>query len=453
MKKVLLIIDDDLGIQKQLKWGVENVEQVEFATDRISGLKKAKLISPQVVLLDLGLPPDETNASEGIAALEELLAFDPHIKVIVVTGNNEKENALKTIDTGAYDFYQKPIELDEINLILQRAFHLAELEDENRRLAKKSLYLDNVIGNSEQLIKAKGLAKKVAGTNISVLLQGESGTGKEVFASYLHEVSGRIDQPFIAINCASIPENLLESELFGYEKGAFTGAIKTTKGKIEHANGGTLFLDEIGDMPLPLQVKLLRFLQEREIERVGGRVSIPVDVRVICATHRNVMQQVEEGNFREDLFYRIGEITINIPALRDRGNDVVLLATHFIDMYCKEHDVQHKRLTDEAKAALMAHRWPGNIRELQNKIKSAVVIAEGTTIGPDDLMLFAALSEEECKLPALKEVREKAECKAIIEAFNYAEGNMSKTAELLNVTRPTLYTLINKYSLGLVKES
>ena len=285
------------------------------------------------------------------------------------------------------------------------------------------------------------------------LKQGESGTGKEVFASYLHEVSGRIDQPFIAINCASIPENLLESELFGYEKGAFTGAIKTTKGKIEHANGGTLFLDEIGDMPLPLQAKLLRFLQEREIERVGGRVSIPVDVRVICATHRNVMQQVEEGNFREDLFYRIGEITINIPALRDRGNDVVLLATHFIDVYCKENDIQLKKLTDEAKAALMAHRWPGNIRELQNKIKSAVVIADSTAIGPDDLMLFGSLDVNECKLPTLKEVRERAESKAIIEAFNYAEGNMSKAAELLSITRPTLYTLINKYSLGLVKES
>ena len=446
MSDTILVVDDDLGIQKQLKWSLTDFNVV-FADDRSSAIAQLRRFEPKVVTLDLGLPPDPANASEGLKTLEEILALAPNTKVIVVTGNNDKENALKAIDFGAYDFYQKPIDSDTIKLLINRALNLAKLEDENRILAKTRPAMGRIIGNSDAIQTVMRKAEKIAGTDISTLLLGESGTGKEVFARTIHEHSPRKDQPFVAINCASIPENLLESELFGYEKGAFTGANKTTVGKIETAQGGTLFLDEIGDMPIGLQAKMLRFLQERVIERVGGRNEIPVGIRVICATHRDIQTMVGEETFREDLFYRIGEIPINIPPLRDREQDIVLLARTFLNQYREEFNAKAKSFSDGAIRAMLAHRWPGNIRELQNKLKSAVIMSEGTVIQADDLGLLEPSEDFESEILNLREVREQAESKAIRKAYQRADKNMSKTAELLGVTRPTLYSLIDKYHL------
>ncbi len=450
MTDTVLIVDDDLGIQKQLKWSLTEYNLV-FADDRPSAIAQLRRHEPSVVTLDLGLPPDPANASEGLAALEEILALAPNTKVIVVTGNNEKEHALKAIDMGAYDFYQKPIDSDTMQLLVNRAANLAKLEHENRILAKRRSGMQRIVGNSESIQAVVRKAEKIAGTDISTLLLGESGTGKEVFARSIHEHSPRKEEPFVAINCASIPETLLESELFGYEKGAFTGANKTTLGKIETAQGGTLFLDEIGDMPIGLQAKMLRFLQERVIERVGGRTEIPVDIRVICATHRNLQDMVAKETFREDLYYRIGEIPIMIPPLRERDQDIVLLAKTFLNQYRDEFNAKAKSFSEGAVRAMLAHSWPGNIRELQNKLKAAVIMAEGTVIQADDLGLMDAGTEEEPEILNLREAREMAESKAIRRAYRSADKNMSKAAELLGVTRPTLYSLIEKYHLEDIK--
>ncbi|MFC3120970.1 PEP-CTERM-box response regulator transcription factor [Agaribacter flavus] len=449
MEKIL-VVDDDLGIQKQLKWALKGVEVV-FAGDRSSAIAQLRRFEPSVVTLDLGLPPDPTNASEGLQALTDILQLAPNTKVVVVTGNDDKENALRAIELGAYDYYQKPIDTDTINLIIQRALHLSALEDENRALSKSSASMGRIIGNSDAILGAARKAEKIAQTDISALLLGESGTGKEVFARSIHECSSRKDKKFVAINCASIPENLLESELFGYEKGAFTGANKTTLGKIELAQGGTLFLDEIGDMPIGLQAKMLRFLQERVIERVGGRQEIPVDVRVVCATHRDLHEMVKQETFREDLFYRVGEISILIPPLRDRDDDIILLAKTFLNQYKEEYSAKVKGFSDDAINAMRAHSWKGNIRELQNKLKSSVVLAEGALITADDLGLFVTEEEADTRVFNLREVREIAETKAIRRAYMQAEQNVSKTAELLGVTRPTLYSLIDKYRLDELK--
>jgi two-component system NtrC family response regulator len=451
MNKVL-VVDDDLGIQKQLKWALSDFDVV-FAGDRQSTISQLRRFEPSVVTLDLGLPPDPDNASEGLQALQEILSLAPLTKVIVVTGNNDKENALKAISMGAYDFYQKPIDSDTINILIQRALNLTRLENENRLLSTTKPSMGRIIGNSEAIQGISRKAEKIASTDITTLLLGESGTGKEVFARSIHEHSQRKDNNFVAINCASIPENLLESELFGYEKGAFTGANKTTIGKVETAKGGTLFLDEIGDMPLGLQAKMLRFLQERVIERVGGRSEISVDVRVICATHRDLPGMVKDETFREDLYYRVGEISILIPPLRDRDEDVVLLARTFLNQYKEEYGTKVKGFSDQAIKAMLAHKWPGNIRELQNKLKSAVVLAEGALIEPDDLGLSLSSDETEQTTLNLREVRELAESKAIRRAFHQSEQNMSRTAELLGVTRPTLYALIDKYRLDDLKNS
>ena len=449
-KGKVLVVDDDLGIQKQLKWALTDFEVV-FAGDRESAIVQLRRFEPNVVTLDLGLPPDPTNASEGLLALQEILSLAPHTKVIVVTGNNDKENALEAIKLGAYDFYQKPIESEIINLLIQRALNLAILEHENRMLSKSHVSMGSIVGNSDSLLAASRKAEKIAQTDITTLLLGESGTGKEVFARSIHSHSQRKDKVFVAINCASIPENLLESELFGYEKGAFTGANKTTVGKIETAQGGTLFLDEIGDMPIGLQAKMLRFLQERMIERIGGRSEIPVDVRVICATHRGLTDMVKEQTFREDLYYRISEISIILPPLRDRGDDVVLLGKTFLNMYIQEYKSKVKGFSKQAINAMLNHPWPGNIRELQNKLKSAVVLAEGNYIEADDLALSDTEAKVEEAIFNLREVRENAESKAIRNAFYKAEQNMSKAAELLGITRPTLYSLMDKYHLEELK--
>ncbi|REL28571.1 PEP-CTERM-box response regulator transcription factor [Thalassotalea euphylliae] len=444
----LLIVDDDTGIQKQLKWSLSDYDVV-FAENREKAIASVRRYEPSVVTLDLGLPPDPANATEGLAALQEILAIAPHTKVIVITGNDNHEVALQAIALGAYDFYQKPIDSDVINVIVSRAMSLAHLEKENRTMKQFAGAETGIIGNSTLVDRMREMVLRVAPTEISVLLLGESGTGKEVTAKAVHNVSDRAKKPFIAINCASIPETLLESELFGFEKGAFTGAHRTTKGKIECAQGGTLFLDEIGDMPFNLQAKLLRFLQEKVIERIGGRQEIPVDVRVVCATNQHLQEMVANKEFREDLFYRISEITINIPPLRDREEDVIILAQFFLQQYAKEYKRNIKGFAEDAIQALKQHRWPGNIRELQNKVKSSVIMAASNQVCAIDLGLFADDDGDYELSLNLRTVREQAETLAIQKAYALTEGNMSKAAALLGITRPTLYSLIEKYGLNL----
>lgn len=447
----LLIVDDDPGIQKQLKWSLADYEIV-LADSRESAIAAVRRHEPKVVTLDLGLPPDETNASEGLAALKQILEISPHTKVIVITGNDDRTNALKAIEMGAYDFYQKPVDADVINVIVERAFSLATIETDNRSMKAVVGCETGIIGSSESIDRLRLMVKRIAPTEITALLLGESGTGKEVTAKAIHLVSDRSDKPFIAINCASIPENLLESELFGFEKGAFTGAHKMTLGKIECAQGGTLFLDEIGDMPYSLQAKLLRFLQEKVIERLGGRKEIPVDVRVVCATNQNLEAMVAEKAFREDLFYRVSEITLNIPPLRDREEDVLILANLFLQQYASEYKRSAKSFADDAMHGLKHHGWPGNIRELQNKVKSSVIMSTGTQVTAFDLGFYDKENSEFELSLNLRSVREKAETIAIQKAYALSDGNMSKAAELLGITRPTLYSLIDKYNIA-VSES
>jgi len=442
----LLIIDDDKGIQKQLKWSLSDYDVV-LASDRESAIAAVRRFEPKVITLDLGLPPDEANASEGLAALQEILTIAPHTKVIVITGNDDRTNALKAISGGAYDFYQKPIEAEVINVIVDRAYSVAAIEEENRQLRAVAGNDFGIVGNSESIERLRMMVKRIAPTEITALLLGESGTGKEVTANAVHLASDRKNKPFIAINCASIPETLLESELFGFEKGAFTGAHKTTKGKIECAEGGTLFLDEIGDMPYSLQAKLLRFLQEKRIERLGGRQEISVDVRVVCATNQNLEEMVQQKTFREDLFYRVSEITLNIPPLREREEDVLILAQFFLQRYAQEYKSNVKCFSEDGNSALKSHKWPGNIRELQNKVKSSVIMSTGTQVTAFDLGFFDHQDSVYELSLNLRVVREQAESIAIQKAYALAEGNMSKTAELLGITRPTLYSLIDKYEL------
>jgi two-component system NtrC family response regulator len=444
----LLIVDDDIGVQKQLKWSLADYEVI-LADSRQSTIAAVRRHEPKVVTLDLGLPPDAANASEGLAALKEILEIAPHTKVIVITGNDDHANALKAIEMGAYDFYQKPVDSDIINVIVSRAFSLSTIESDNRSMKSIAGCESGIIGSSESIDRLRVMLQRIAPTEITALLLGESGTGKEVTAKAIHTVSNRSKNPFVAINCASIPETLLESELFGFEKGAFTGAHKTTLGKIECAQGGTLFLDEIGDMPYQLQAKLLRFLQEKVIERLGGRKEIPVDVRVVCATNQNLEEMVANKTFREDLFYRITEITLNIPPLRDREEDVIILANFFLQQYAAEYKRNVKSFSNDAMSALKQHRWPGNIRELQNKVKSSVIMSTGNQVTAFDLgFLDKENAEYELSLN-LRTVREQAETIAIQKAYALTEGNMSKASELLGITRPTLYSLIEKYGIAI----
>ncbi|GLX83844.1 sigma-54-dependent Fis family transcriptional regulator [Thalassotalea loyana] len=447
MEKIL-IVDDDKGIQKQLKWSLSDYDVV-LADDRESAIAAVRRFEPSVVTLDLGLPPDEANASEGLACLQEILTIAPNTKVIVITGNDDRTNALKAIAAGAYDFYQKPIEQEVIEVIVSRAMSLSSIELENRKMRAVAGSDIGIIGNSAAIERLRMMVKRIAPTSITALLLGESGTGKEVTANAIHLASDRKEKPFIAINCASIPETLLESELFGFEKGAFTGAHKTTKGKIECAEGGTLFLDEIGDMPFNLQAKLLRFLQEKKIERLGGRQEIAVDVRVVCATNQNLQEMVKEKTFREDLFYRVSEITLDIPPLRARDEDIIILAQYFLNLYAQEYNAKAKGFAEDALKALRKYNWPGNIRELQNKVKSSVIMSTGIQVTALDLGFFDDVDEDYTLDLNLRSVRESAETIAIQKAYALAEGNMSKTADLLGITRPTLYSLIEKYELNI----
>ena len=445
----LLIVEDDLALQKQIKWSLDQFEAVT-ADDRESALVQLRRHNPAVVTMDLGLPPDADSVSEGFKLLEQILSAAPDTKVIVLTGQNDQANALRAVALGAYDFFAKPFEPELLNLTIDRAFRLYELQRENKRL--QSLQppdtLAGLMTRDPEMLKVCRTIEKVATSNATVMLLGESGTGKEVLARGLHQSSQRRGGKFVAINCAAIPENLLESELFGYEKGAFTGAAKTTLGKIEMASGGTLMLDEIGDLPFSLQAKLLRFLQERTIERVGGRQEILVDVRIVCATHQDLKALSKESRFREDLYYRLAEIVVNIPPLRGRVGDAALLAHAFVRRFSQEQNRGSLALSEEAIRAIEAHGWPGNIRELENCIKRAVIMVDGNQITAQDVGLTAPDQyDHDNNSFDLRTIREKAERNAIISAMGRVNGNVVKAAEMLGVSRPTLYDLMHRLGL------
>ncbi|WP_336977583.1 PEP-CTERM-box response regulator transcription factor [Altererythrobacter fulvus] len=445
----LLIVEDDPGLQAQLKWAYDDFD-VTIVGDRASAIAALRAEEPPVVTLDLGLPPDPDGTSEGFAVLEEIMAIKPDTKVIVATGHGARESALNAIQRGAYDFYQKPVDIEELGLIVRRAYNLHRIETENRALQTRAGDGNTVLGGlitaAPEMVRVARTIERVANTNVSVMLLGASGTGKELLARGLHDASDRKGGAFVAINCAAIPENLLESELFGHEKGAFTGAVKTTEGKIELASGGTLFLDEVGDIPLPLQVKLLRFLQERTIERIGGRKSISVDTRIVCATHQDLEAMIADGRFREDLFYRLAEIVVKIPTLAERPGDATLLAKAFLKRFAREMNPQVKGFAADALAAIDAWKWPGNVRELENRVKRAVIMADGKLINAADLDLEGA-EEDDAQPLNLKSAREQADRRVIRHALARSEGNISNTAKLLGISRPTLYDLLKQYDL------
>lgn len=445
-KEILLLVDDDTGLQKQLRWTLDAYD-VQIAKDRESAISQVRRFEPSVILLDLGLPPDQEGASEGLATLEQILKLTPTAKIIVVTGNQDHENAVRAIGMGAYDFYQKPFDPEMLGLIVGRAMHVRQLEQENRQLKQpgQNEAMQGVLTGDAQMQKVCRTVERVATSDATVLIMGESGTGKELIARALHAFSSRATQRMVAINCAAIPENLLESELFGFEKGAFTGAAKQTIGRIEHAHRGTLFLDEIGDLPISLQAKLLRFLQERVIERLGGRNEIAVDVRVVCATHQNLQDLIKQGRFREDLYYRLSEVTVKIPPLRMRDGDAVLLAHAFFDKFNRQQGRSLRGFHRDALNKIETYAWPGNVREMENVIKRAVIMADGHYICVDDLSIE---TEQEATIPInLRQVREEAERKAIAMALGRTNGNIAKAAEALGVTRPTLYDLMTKYGM------
>lgn len=441
--EMILIVEDDPGLQKQMRWSFDGYETA-VATDRESALAHIRRHEPAVVTLDLGLPPDADGATEGLATLAQILALAPQTKVIVVTGNQDRSNAVKAIGIGAYDFCQKPFDPEILTLIVQRAFRLHALQQENLILQQsQDTPIQGMISADPATLKMCRSVERVAPSDATVLLLGESGTGKELLARALHQKSARSTKKFVAINCAAIPENLLESELFGYEKGAFTGANKQTRGKIEYADGGTFFLDEVGDLPFSLQAKILRFLQERVVERIGGREEIPVDVRIVCATHQNLKKLIEEGRFREDLYYRLSEIVFMIPPLRERYGDAVLLAQALMHKFSRQEGRSLLGFQPDALEAIETYPWPGNVREMENYIKRAVIMAEGTQISVDDLGLTATAKEP----VNLRQVRDDAERKAISKVLSRVDGNMVRAAELLGVSRPTLYDLINRHGL------
>lgn len=445
-KKYLLVIEDDPGLQKQLRWSFDAYE-VLVAGDRESALAHVRRYEPAVVTMDLGLPPDPDGASEGLATLQQILALAPDTKLIVLTGNQDHANAVKAIGMGAYDFHQKPFDPEMLGLVIERAFYLHALQRDNRRMLQSQADspMSGIISRDPGMLKLCRSIEKVAPSSATVMLLGDSGTGKELLARALHQLSPRQDKRFIAINCAAIPENLLESELFGYEKGAFTGAAKQTLGKIEIASGGTFFLDEVGDLPMSLQAKLLRFLQERVVERIGGREEIPVDVRIVCATHQKLKDLVAENRFREDLYYRLSEIVITIPPLRERIGDAALLAHHFKNKFSANEGRTSLNFSQEAMDLIESYPWPGNVREMENCIKRAVIMADGPQISVEDLGLSASARIEEHM--NLRQVRDEAEYKALVKALARVDGNIVKAAELLGISRPTLYDLMNRHGI------
>ena len=445
-KPKLLIVEDDEGIASQYRWAFPEYE-LFITHNRQQALAAAHKEAPDVALIDLGLPPDPDGVSEGFATLEQVQRIVPDIKAIVVTGNGEKPNALRAVSIGAYDFCEKPTEIQVLRTIVDRALRLRRLEEENKRLAAvpQRSPIERIITSNDAMLKVCRDIEKLAAANVPVLLLGESGTGKEALAHALHELGPRSKQPFVAINCGAIPENLLESELFGHERGAFTGAVKQSIGKIEGANRGTLFLDEIGDLPHPLQVKLLRFLQDQVIERIGGRQRIQVDVRIVSATNVGLEERVQSGAFRNDLFYRMNSVTVRIPPLRQRGGDVMLLANYFFSRYSREFGRTMKGFTDRAVAAITSHAWPGNVRELENRMKRAVIMAEGKLLDAADLELEPA--EDDGMGLDLRSARTRAEREVIQIALARSNGTLSTAARLLGVSRPTLYGLMELHGI------
>lgn len=448
-KQKLLVIEDDPGLQKQLHWSFDGYD-VLLAGEREAALALVRRHQPAVVTMDLGLPPDPDGATEGLATLQQILALAPDTKVIILSGNQERAHALKAIALGAYDFHQKPFEADMLGLVIARAFYLHAMQQENRRMLQTQADspLAGIVSRDPGMLKLCRSVEKVAPSSASVMLLGDSGSGKELIARGLHALSSRHAQRFVAINCAAIPENLLESELFGYERGAFTGAARQTLGKIELAHGGTFFLDEIGDMPMALQAKLLRFLQERVIERVGGRAEIAVDVRIVCATHQDLKVLAEQGRFREDLFYRLSEIVLRIPPLRERAGDCTLLAQHFKNKFCASEGRSHLHFSAGALQLIESYGWPGNVREVENCIRRAVIMCDGPQIAADDLGLPASAQAAPQDEPLnLRQAREGAEYKVMVRALARADGNIAKAAELLGVSRPTLYDLMGHHGI------
>jgi two-component system, NtrC family, response regulator len=443
-KPILLIVEDDPGLQKQLKWSFGQYEVVT-ADDAESALALVRRHSPAVVTMDLGLPPEPDTPFVGLQLLEQVMAVAPSTKVIVMTGQNDRSNALTAIAAGAYDFMAKPVEPDILKLIVERAFRMHALQEENKRLraSTPSSALHGILTRDQGMLTLCRSLEKISPTNATVMLNGESGTGKELFARALHNLSNRRDGPFVAINCAAIPDTLLESELFGYERGAFTGAQKQTKGKVEYASGGTLFLDEIGDIPGALQAKLLRFLQERVIERLGGRQEIAVDVRVVCATHQNLQSLIQVGTFRQDLYYRLSEIVVPIPPLRARPGDAVLIANAILKRFALEDKKTPLSLSVDAAVAIDGYSWPGNVRELENVVKRAAIMCEGTQIKSADLALSAPSTTS---VRTLRDVRDEAELMAVQHALGVTDGNIARAADLLGVSRPTLYDLMKRFN-------
>ena len=449
----LLLVDDDPEIREQMKWALASDYELLEASDRPSALAHVRQAMPQLVLLDLGLPPDTDGASEGLAILRETMQLNPMAKVIVVTGNSDRAKAIAAIESGGYDFIEKPVQLDVLKIVLQRAAYLSNLEQENRALQQQAGQNDfeGLMGNSAQMQEVFRMIRRVGPSDVPVLITGESGTGKELVARAIHRQSGRKGQAFVAINCGAIPETLLESELFGYEKGAFTGATQQRKGRIEGAQGGTLFLDEIGDIPLGLQVKLLRFLQDHEVQRLGGKETIAVDVRILAATNVDLQKAISEGRFREDLYYRLCVVTIAVPALNERGSDIALLSRTFLTKFAEEQKKPLKGFTPQAMQALTAYNWPGNVRELENRIKRAVVMAEGKYVTPENLELKdpSSLLEEEAS--TIRASRDSHERDLVRLAMEKADGNVSRAAADLGISRPTLYQLLARYGLKKTK--
>ena len=446
-ERQLLIVEDDPGLQSQMRWCFADADtQISVAANETDAIAAVRRNPPQVVTLDLGLPPNPGGSEVGFSVLKTIRDLLPDCKVIVITGREEHEHAVRAIADGAYDFYQKPIDADTLRFVVDRAFRLWELEQENRRLSsvQPPTPLAGIISGSQKMQELCRLIERVAPTDASVLILGETGTGKELVARAVHDLSARREQPFVAINCAAIPENLLESELFGHEKGAFTGAVARKLGRIEMANGGTLFLDEIGDMPLALQAKILRFLQERSLERVGGHALISVDVRVVCATHRPIDEMLGTRTFRDDLYFRLAEITVNVPPLREREGDAVLLAHAFLQRFAPDRKL---KITGDAIAALGRWNWPGNVRELENRVKRASIMVDGLQISAADLDLRSGNSADDTLPLNLKQVRDEAELKAVTRALARSEHNLAQAARLLGISRPTLYSLLEKFQI------
>ena len=447
-ERPLLIVDDDPGLLRQLRWAFSD-HKVYPASTRQEATDLVRKDPVPVAIVDLGLPPDPDGASEGLAILADILTIAPATKVIIATGNETREHALRAIALGAYDFYQKPIDIDVLQLIVARAERIFDLEAENRRLleATAASPIDGIIASSPEMLRVLRNIEKMAPTDVAVLLRGESGTGKELLARAVHKLSARAREPFVPINCAAIPETLLESELFGHEKGAFTGALKQTIGRIESADRGTLFLDEIGDVPLPMQVKLLRFLQDQVVERIGGRNPVQVDVRIVCATNQDLDLMMAEGRFREDLYYRLNEVTVQIPPLRERAGDAVTLASFFLSRFAAEYGRLVRGFSASALAALRDHPWPGNVRELENRVKRAVVMTDGPLLSAADLGLAA--TGEDTQSLTIRDARARAEREVLQLALVQAGSNLSKAAKLLGISRPTLYDLMQQHRIGL----